>query len=168
MCGCGEVLNRTHFLAVRSTARVLLSAASMRALAAAVCATLFSLCLLAACSSSGDSACSCAAGPVGLVLHAPAGAVSAITLLGSACSDAQLRCVPMDFSSQFTPGCAEYQVLASQGGSCSVHVESSMGTGFDTTAEMIDHGSGCCGGVYAQGDADIPVEFAESADASPE
>jgi hypothetical protein len=114
-----------------------------------------------------ESDCSCAPGAAGLVLHANAGEIASIALSGDACSDAPMRCVPMDVSSTFTAGCAEYQILPNRGGSCTVHVESVSGAAFDTSATMIDTGGGCCGGVKSTGNSDVSVTFVTPADAAP-
>ena len=118
-------------------------------------------------SCAPHTLCSCY-GIGGLLLHARAGAVSAIRLGGEACPDAQLRCVPMGFSAQFVAGCDEYQVLPRRGGRCVVHVDSVSGASFDTSVDMVDEGAGCCGGVHSTGDPDVAIPFDARGDASAE
>jgi hypothetical protein len=104
----------------------------------------------------------------GVVIHAQAGSISAIRLTGDSCSDAELRCVPMGFSTKFTPGCDEYQVLPRRGGTCTIHIDFSSGYPFDASVEMFDGGPGCGGGVQATNyaDGDITVPSVSSGDAS--
>ena len=87
--------------------------------------------------------------PVGVVIFAPSGAVQAVKVGEEACADAQVRCVPMGFSSTFTPGCSEYQVLARRAGNCGLEIDLANGTSRRETVSMTQV-SGCSGDeVYA-------------------
>jgi hypothetical protein len=107
--------------------------------------------------SAGECSCS---GSVGLILHAgnPPVTITGIQTSGAACSDAEIRCIPMGFSPEFTAGCSEYQILPHHGGACTVHVDLANGIPFETTADMKDEsGPSCCAGIYAIQGADVTV-----------
>ena len=91
-------------------------------------------------------ACDCVPDAGGLVLQAPAGEVQSIATGGEACADAQVRCVPMDFSASVPAGCHEYQVLPRRSGVCTITVTLGPRTALQKTVTMVET-TGCCGGI---------------------
>jgi hypothetical protein len=113
-------------------------AAGSRAGAQALVAVVASAVLVAGCRANTDCSCPPVAG--GIVLQAPTGVVQSIQTEGATCGDAQIRCVPLDFASKFTPHCAEYQILPRRPGDCHVAVttadgEWTIGSGVDAATD---------------------------------
>ncbi len=115
------------------------------------------------CRASTD--CSCPSVSAGVVLQAPTGLVEAIETAGGACADAQIRCVPMDFGSQFTAHCAEYQILPRRPGDCQIVVNTSDGRTLQKDLTTISV-PGCWGGVVAADPADAQWVVGSGADAA--
>jgi hypothetical protein len=99
------------------------------------------------------------------VLQAPTGVVQAIETSGAACGDAQIRCVPMDFSSAFTAHCAQYQILPRRPGDCHIAVTTADGRNLQKDVATINV-SGCCAGVFAADPADTDWIIGSDVDAT--